>query len=280
MSMTDTTTAAPAAPATSDPNGGELGPAIERSAPRPSAPAPAPKSFERTRFEQDQKAARAPGDAKASGEAPAPAAEPQQPPPVAKIKIGRFETTEDEFNQMATRIAADDVRKGSLPQTPEAYKAELPADFKPPAGVEFKLDTANPALGQLKQVAHKHGLTQDAVNELIGVYAGNEVGTEARIKAAATAEVAKLGASGTARVDAVTRFMDGSGLGVLKSTLVTAAQIEAWESHINKLTSQGSAPFSQQHRVAPETNSIPGYEGMSFEQRRFAQDQIAARRGR
>jgi hypothetical protein len=130
----------------------------------------------------------------------------------------------------------------------------------------------------LKSVAHKHGLTQDAVNELIGVYAGAEVGTEAAIKAAAAKEVTKLGPSGPARVDAVTRFMDASGLGALKSTLVTAAQIEAMEAHITKLTSQGSASFSQQHRAAPETNKIPNYEGMTFAQRRQAQDELAARR--
>lgn len=184
------------------------------------------------------------------------------------------------FNEMATRIAADDVRKGALPATPDAYKLDLPADFKAPAGVDFKLDTANPALGAVKTFAHKHGLTQDAVTELIGIYAGNEVGTEARIKAAATAEVTKLGATGPARVDAVTRFMDASGLGVLKSTLVTAAQVEAWESHITKLTTQGGASFSQSHRVPPDTSGIPGYDKMSFEQRRFAQDQHQAARRR
>jgi hypothetical protein len=174
--------------------------------------------------------------------------------------------------------AAEDVRKGSLPPTADAYKLELPGDFKPPAGVEFKLDTTNPSMGQLKAVAHKHGLTQDAVNELIGVYAGNEVGTQARITAAASAEVTKLGASGPARVDAVTRFLDASGMGVLKSTLVTAAQVEAWESHITRLTSQGSASFSQSGRVAPDDKAIPGFKDMSFEQRRFAQDQLRARR--
>jgi len=179
---------------------------------------------------------------------------------------------------MATRIAAEDVRKGSLPQTPDAYKVELPADFTPPAGVEFKLDTSNPALGQLKAVAHKHGMTQEAVNELIGVYAGNEVGTEARIKAAASAEVAKLGPSGPARVDAVTRFMDASGLGALKSTLVTAAQVEAMEAHITRLSTQGGASFTQSHRVPPDANQIPNYDGMTFAQRREAQDQLAARR--
>jgi hypothetical protein len=174
--------------------------------------------------------------------------------------------------------AAEDVRKGALPQTPDAYKVELPADFKPPAGVDFKLDAANPALGQLESVAHKYGLTQEAVNELIGVYAGNEVGTEARIAAGRAAEVAKLGTAGPARVDNVVRFLDASGLGALKSSLITAAQVEAWEAHITKLTSQGGASFSQSHRVPPETNTIPGYDKMSFEQKRLAQDQLATRR--
>jgi len=181
---------------------------------------------------------------------------------------------------MATWKAAEDVRKGALPQTPDAYKVELPADFKAPPGVDFKLDAANPAFGQLRSVAHKHGLTQDAVNELIGVYASDKLGSDAQIATARTAEIAKLGAAGPQRVDAINRFMDASGLGVLKSGVFTAAQVEAWESHITKLTTQGGASFSQQHRTAPDTTAIPGYDKMSFEQRRLAQDQLAATRRR
>jgi hypothetical protein len=154
----------------------------------------------------------------------------------------------------------------------------LPADFKAPAGVEFKLDNTNPALGQLKAVAHKHGLTQDAVNELIGVYAGNEVATEATIAAARAEQVTKLGPSGPARVDAVTRFLKASGLEPLISGVTTAQQIEAWESHITKLTTQGAAQFSQSHRAAPEPDKIPGFENMSFAQRRLEQDKLNARK--
>jgi hypothetical protein len=60
--------------------------------------------------------------------------------------------------------------------------------------------------------------------------------------------------------------------------LPRAAHVRMFEKIMTKLTSQGAAGFSQQHRVAPDDNKIPGYENMSFEQRRFAQDQAASRR--
>jgi hypothetical protein len=95
---------------------------------------------------------------------------------------------------------------------------------------------------------------------------------------ARTTEVAKLGPTGPTRVDNVTRYLDAAGLGVLKSGMITADHVIAWESHITKLTNQGGASFSQSHRAQPDNNKIPGYENMSFAQRRLAQDQLRARR--
>ena len=190
-----------------------------------------------------------------------------------------------ERDELKTFKAAEDVKALSRPQKAEDYKLELPADFTPPAGVEFKLDTANPALGQLRQVALKHGLTQDAVNELIGVYAGNEVGTQAAIASARAAEIAKLGATAPARVDGVINWLTGMDSSpdkgdakALAGMLVTARHVEAFERIINKLTTQGTAAFSQSHRVPPDDKSIPGFDNMSFEQRRHAQDQRRAQR--
>jgi len=90
------------------------------------------------------------------------------------------------------------------------------------------------------------------------------------------AELAKLGTNGPARVDAVTRWMDASGLGVWKVGMVTAAQVEQMEKHM----AQGAARFSQSPSAAPAGARIPNFEKLSFEQKRHAQDQIAARRGR
>jgi hypothetical protein len=60
--------------------------------------------------------------------------------------------------------------------------------------------------------------------------------------------------------------------------MVTDAHLRFYEKLQQRITSQGSASFSQQHRVAPDMESIPGYENMTFEQRRHAQDQLALRR--
>ena len=65
----------------------------------------------------------------------------------------------------------------------------------------------------------------------------------------------------------------------VKATLVTDSHLRFYETIMHKLTSQGGASFSQQHRAPPETGGIPGFEKMSFAQQREAQDQLAARRG-
>jgi hypothetical protein len=180
------------------------------------------------------------------------------------------------FNELSTKDAADAARKNSLPASPDAYKIELPKDFQMPVGQKFEFDANAPELAQARAMAHAKGWTQQDFSDALGVFAAAKVGEQAQIDTARAAEVAKLGATGPTRVDAVTQWMDAQGLGALKSTMVTAAQVQAWEAHITKLTTQGTAPFSQQHRVAPEANKIPGYEGMSFEQRRHAQEQRAA----
>lgn len=162
---------------------------------------------------------------------------------------------------MSTRIAAEDVRKGSLPQSPDAYKVELPTDFKPPAGVEFKFDAADPILKQAQAWAHGAGLTQEQFQQSLGLYAAAKVGEQAQIDTARAAEVSKLGATASTRVDSVVNWMksvdgtaDKGDAKALASMLVTARHVEAFERLITRITSQGAATFSQSHR----DNTPPG----------------------
>ena len=69
---------------------------------------------------------------------------------------------------MAARIAAEDSRKLTLPQTADAYKVELPADFKPPEGVKFAFQADDPLLSQARSVAHELGIPQEGFSKLLG----------------------------------------------------------------------------------------------------------------
>jgi hypothetical protein len=164
-----------------------------------------------------------------------------------------------ERDEFQVKNALEASRKATLPPTPEDYKIELPADFKAPAGVEFKIDTADPAIDQLKQVAHKHGLTNAAANELFGIYAAREIARETKINNGRKEQQDLLGANAGPRVDNVLNYFKGMDstpdkrhAAALADSLSMAAHVEAWEYLMNRLATQGAASFSQQHRVTPD----------------------------
>jgi hypothetical protein len=158
------------------------------------------------------------------------------------------------FNEIIARDAAAQSQALSRPQTPDAYKIELPADFTPPPGVEFKFDAADPLLAQARSVAHENGLSQEGFSKLLGLYAGTQVASAQAVKTAHDAEVAKLGPTGPARVDAVTTVFKavlGEAEGKqLASRLFTAADVQIAEKLVAKLTGQGT--FKQGGREPPQ----------------------------
>ena len=152
------------------------------------------------------------------------------------------------------------MRKLALPESPDKYEIKLPADFKPPEGVDFKFNADDPNLAQARAVMHDIDTGkisgQEAFSKLLGLYAGAQVADQARITAARTAEVTKLGANGTARVTAVTTFFKsflGEAEGTqLASRMFTASDIQIAEKLIQKVASQGSAPFRSNGREPPQ----------------------------
>jgi hypothetical protein len=250
--------AAPAPPADT----GELAPS-----------APAPKTFEQRRHVQEQAAA----------DKPPAAADPQPsaPPAGDKIKVGKFETTEAELASMMDRQAQDDLRAATRPASPEAYEAKLPADLKLPGGQTYTFNQNDPSLVAARNLAHSKGWSQQDFSEALGIFASHIAGEQAALAERSQQEIAKVGANGPQRVDAVAKWITGmvgeADAKPIRATIVTDAHVRFYETIMNKLTSQGGAIFSQSHRVPPDTAKIPGYEGMSFEQRRLAQDQYAAR---
>jgi hypothetical protein len=259
--------APPAAPPAADP--GEFGPAV--------TPATAPKTFEQRRHAQEQAVA---------ADKPPATTDPQQAPPAdgTKFKVGKFEVSEGEIAAMMDRQAQDDLRKATIPPAPQDYKLALPESLKLPGDAQFKFDEAGnkATFDAAKAWAHSRGLSQSDFSEMMGIYASHVAQTEAALAAVSRAEIAKAGVNAPQRVDAIGKWIraevgDADAKPIL-ATLVTDSHLRFYEKLQQRITSQGAANFSTQHRVPPDDKAIPGYENMSFEQRRFAQDQIAARR--
>jgi hypothetical protein len=214
----------------------------------------------------------------------APTGDPQAPPPTGeKIKIGKYEVSEAELGTMMDRQAQDDLRKATIPPTPDAYKLEISPDAKLPGDAKFQFDANDPGLIAAKNWAHSKGLDQGSFSEMLTLYASHVTGQEAALTERSRAEIEKAGVNAPQRVDAVGRWITAEVGEVdakpIRATIVTDAHLRFYERLMNKIASQGAASFSQQHRVGPDDNKIPNYENMSFEQKRQAQDQLARGRG-
>jgi hypothetical protein len=298
-------TVATASPASAAPVVPSAAPA-QQSGPAPAAGqrvTPGTPEWAALTAEQRHAALRGPENPRARGHSPAveqreaaaarAAGEPPQDPgavdPAAaaaasteKLKVGKYEVSEAELASMLDRQSQDDLRKATIPPSPDAYELKISPDAKLPGNVEFKFDGNDPGLVAAKNWAHARGLDQSAFSEMLTLYASHVAQQDAVLAARSREEVAKAGVNAPQRVDAVGKWITGemgeADAAPIRATIVTDAHLRFYEKLMNKVSSQGTASFSQQHRAAPDTNPIPGYENMSFEQRRFAQDQLAARR--
>jgi hypothetical protein len=214
-----------------------------------------------------------------------PAADPAAPAAASteKQKIGAYEISESELAEMMQRQAQDNLRRATLPTTPDGYKLALPEGTTLPGNIAVQFDALDPGMVAARNWAHARGIDQQGFSEVLAIYASHVAQQEASLAERSRAEIAKAGANGPQRVDAVgqwiTALVGEADAKPIRATLVTDAHLRFYEKLMTQHSSQGTAPFSQQHRVAPEANKIPGYENMSFEQRRYAQEQRAARRG-
>jgi hypothetical protein len=220
------------------------------------------------------RAAAASQSAPPSPDAPATSAE--------KVKIGKFEVSEGEIAAMMDRQAQDDLRKATVPPSPDAYELKISPDAKLPGDMQFQFDGNDPSMVAARNWAHSKGLDQSAFSEMITLYASHVAGQETMLAERSRAEIAKAGVNAPQRVDAIGKWIraevgDADAKPILAS-MVTDAHLRFYEKMQHRITSQGVTPFSQSHRVAPDTDTIPGFDKMDYAHRRLAQDQLAARR--
>jgi len=188
----------------------------------------------------------------------------------------------EKFNEYATRVAAEDSRKASLPQTPEAYEIKLPETFTAPEGIKVDLNPNDPLYKMAREMAHAKGWSQSDFSEALGVVATMRAGETAAYEAAKTANLAALGAKGPERIDAVTRWLIANGspeeVKPIIATLATSNHVTFFEKMIAKLSSQGAANFRRggedvdTGKVTPEV-----YEKMSYGEKKAYAERMSGK---
>lgn len=187
---------------------------------------------------------------------------------------------------MTARVAESESRKLSLPQSPDAYKAELPPDFKLPEGKEYTIDPASPVLAAARKLAHETGADQTTFSQWLGLWAGAQMQSDQMRVDRYNAEVNKLGSAGAARIDAVNTWLDAKGYSAFKDGLVHAEAVQAVEKMMRDFSSQGAASFSTGGRDAEAGGRVSDevYNKMSDREkrdyaRRFDQKQFQTTNG-
>jgi hypothetical protein len=72
----------------------------------------------------------------------------QTAPQERMIRVGESDFTEKQVTDALAFRAEQDVRKQTLPPSPDKYEIKLPADFKAPEGVRFEFDKNDPGLAR------------------------------------------------------------------------------------------------------------------------------------
>jgi hypothetical protein len=236
----------------------------------PSAPAPVRQDNPRSR-----------------GHSPAIESRQQaQPGAPRKVTVGGVEHNEQAVaDALAERVERQLSRDG-LPKDPNGYEIKLPEGFKAPEGLSFEFDLDDPALAQARAMAHAKGWSQEDFSEALGLFASARVAELQRLQVARDAQMQQLGATGPQRIDAIETWLkakvgDAADIAIasLKAYPV-AKNVEMFERLIRAFSSQGGSAFNQSHREQEQPRGeIPGYDNMSFAQRRAAQMNQAYGRG-
>jgi hypothetical protein len=204
--------------------------------------------------------------------------EQQVAPADRKVSVGGVEYPEQSVADALADRAQRQIVQAGLPRDPSGYEIKLPDGFKPPEGLEFQFNVDDPSLKQFRELAHRRGLDQATFSEALGIFAATKMGDLHEVSAAREAQMAKLGATGPQRLDAIETWFNskiGDKANLMMATLKkypVATTVEALEQVVRLFSSQGGTSFTQSGREgAEDPGKIAGYDQMSFAQKRAAQ---------
>lgn len=168
-----------------------------------------------------------------------------------QVKMADFVTA---HNDLVKASSEHKAKLDALPKKAEDYKLELklPSEVKMPDGLDIKIDEKDQRVVGLRAFALKHGMTNDAVNELIALDAQSQIAAFNASEELLQAEMQKLGANGKERVSAMNAFLEkhvpAAQREALRPFVANAEAFAGLETLISKITSSTNVPGNQQPR--------------------------------
>lgn len=148
------------------------------------------------------------------------------------------------YSEAATFKAKHDAHLATLPRLASDYKIELklPEGVTAPEGMQ--LDYAkDQRVGAVREFAHRHQLSQEALTELIALDAESQIAEHTSGQAEFQAEMEKLGGNSPARINALETALGAliskEEYEALRGFIGDATAFVALEKLIAKATAQG-----------------------------------------
>lgn len=150
-------------------------------------------------------------------------------------------------------------RMKGVPEKPEAYKLELPADFKVPQGTKVEFDPKHPVVAKTLEFVHKLGIPQSELSNLLALQTEWQIATRDRFsqehEQMMAAEDAKLGEGGKARRAAIETYAKAHSFtedetAEIRLLLSTEAGVRALEKFM-AAGNGSSIPGHPEHRPPP-----------------------------
>lgn len=144
--------------------------------------------------------------------------------------------------------AAQDVRLAGVPEKPDGYQIEAPADLKLPEGVSIDLDPARPEWKVAREIAHGLKLDQAGFNQLVKAHVELKAQEFSIAQQAVQEEMKKVGSNAAQVIDSVRVSLVshiGEGRARALALGVSSAEgLQGLQMLLSKLSSSGVTPAS------------------------------------
>jgi len=249
----------------------------------PAAPASAPASSPAPAAATPAAAAPSPSPAPAS--APSSVATPAAAPAAPAASSRPSWLPETHWNPQLNAVNFDALQKDFetraqlAARKPEDVKllTKLPDDFKLPEGAQWKVNEKDPYIPELRQLAVKHALPQDVVNDLMLMDARVKLGAYQAEQVRLADENKKLGDNAGPRKEAILNWLKASGLEpdervAIAAGLSEAVQITALEKIIQKIIGGVAANAGGQGAPAEPPKVVRSIEQRMYPNMRSVND--------